>query len=154
MKKVTGIIENIEVRSGQGAKGPWTLYLITINGEVYQTFNKALGQKLKVGQKITFHYEDKEINKNGTIYKQKVIHVPSTTERLMGKIDELIKTCKQNQYYLEKLYEDVQKLISPSGETKKETEDAESENQSEEEQLDQMLLNPDEEEIDPSEIPF
>lgn len=150
MKKVSGIIEDIKIRSGQGSRGPWTLYLIKVNGEIFQTFNKSLGDKLRRGQKVTFHYEEKETTKNGTTYRQKVIYVPSSTERLTAKVEELIKICKENQELLKELKE---RQEFESGECPEEVDEEIVEENAEEIKPEKAPEN-EKEEIDISEIPF
>ncbi len=41
---VTGAIESVEIKTGKGPKGPWTLYIVHTATEKYNTFSDTFGK--------------------------------------------------------------------------------------------------------------
>lgn len=55
-----GILEKVDVKTGQSAKGPWTKYAAFIDGSWYSTFDGKVGDILRdlEGQPVTFTYKE------------------------------------------------------------------------------------------------
>lgn len=64
--KSIGKIENIEIKTGEGAKGPWKRATFTIDGKKYGTFDKDIINDFKVGQLVSFEFEKDGIYSNIT----------------------------------------------------------------------------------------
>lgn len=62
---VRGIIEEVSVKTGSNAKGPWTRYGIKINGEWYGTFSSTIGSSAESlqGSEVVLSYSDDGKNK-------------------------------------------------------------------------------------------
>lgn len=56
----TGTLEKIDVKSGKGTKGEWTNYQITVNGILFSTFDKDIGEGLKEleGNNVSVYWKD------------------------------------------------------------------------------------------------
>ena len=85
MKNLTGKVSNTSSQSGVGKKGPWTLYKVEINDQNFSTFDKKIGDSIKVGQTININYIEREyVGSNGITY---------TSFDIKGlNLDEAIKT--------------------------------------------------------------
>ena len=62
MAKITGMIEKINKKTGEGNRGPWTLYGYLLKGQWYSTFKDWDASE---GMTVTIEYEeDREGHKN------------------------------------------------------------------------------------------
>jgi len=53
----TGVIESVEVKTGKGKKGEWTLYDIKISGTTYGTFDKKIGEAAVEGKTVLYTWK-------------------------------------------------------------------------------------------------
>ncbi len=53
-------INEVTSKSGEGKKGPWTLYTAKTSGGMFKTFKHELGAQLHEGQTVDIVYEKKQ----------------------------------------------------------------------------------------------
>lgn len=56
-KGETGIIESVEIKTGEGLKGPWARYGIKISGKKYGTFDKKIGEAAVKGKTVIYNWK-------------------------------------------------------------------------------------------------
>ncbi|MEA3430178.1 MAG: hypothetical protein U9R08_02815 [Nanoarchaeota archaeon] len=93
--QIQGIVQGIETKSGVGAKGPWTMYKITINGLVYTTFNQTFASQLQIGQNASFDYNEKQTVKNGRTYTNRDIITPQQIQTAQRPAQQPVQSAQQ-----------------------------------------------------------
>lgn len=73
---VTVAVDSVEVKTGKGPKGPWTLYIVHASGEKYNTFSETFGKLAqrsldeKVNAVISWSQTDKGKKLEGIILEE------------------------------------------------------------------------------------
>lgn len=92
METIKGLLTDIEVKTGQGKKGPWTMYTFVVDGKKYGCFEKELRSKVNIGDNVILYGE-----KNGEYWNLKDIEKDSTGNDggvELGDYSLKIKSCE------------------------------------------------------------
>ena len=86
MEKITGVIEDIESRTGEKNGKPWTKYSFKVNGRFISSFDKQVGQKMEKGKCYDFEVERKGdyLNLAQNTTPQEVTTITSNQEMVIG----------------------------------------------------------------------
>lgn len=135
--KTRGKIRKIFKKDGQTQDGRiWSRYSIQLeDGKYYSTFNVGFADKLKEGQEVEFDYEERQVEKDGRTYINRNIVFPKNNGSNNPQIVQILIEIRD---LLKRIYE--KKEIS--GEIMEDREPPEVDKE------------PEDDEINPEEIPF